>query len=113
MILLVTSSNSKSIVHTSFTGPSPSVLDCSSGLQAEPFRSMAHVQQQVRNAATGGRSDGRLERDDVCAFDQVFVFTVDQRIPTVEILVQTCETQESKSAAETFHLSCERFVLYK
>lgn len=43
--------------------------------------------RQVCTAARDGRSDGRLERDDVCAFDQVFVLPVDQRVPLVKVLV--------------------------
>lgn len=42
--------------------------------------------RQVCAAAGEGCSDGRLERDDVCPLDQVFILAVDQRVPLVEIL---------------------------
>lgn len=60
--------------------------------------------RQVCTAACEGRSDGRLERDDVCAFDQVFVLPVDQGVPLVKVLVEACETHKHNSAAETHDL---------
>lgn len=89
VILLVPSYCSKSI-HASFTGPPQSFWDCSTGLRVEPGWNPSDRQPAVRQvctAACDGRSDGRLERDDVCAFDQVFVLPVDQRVPLVKVLV--------------------------
>lgn len=59
---------------------------------------------QVCTAACRGRSDGRLDGDDVCAFDQVLVLPVDQRVPLVEVLVQACETRKHNSEANSHNL---------